>query len=122
VFGSELLGRTKFYHGLGAWINQEESEGLMAEWIMVGAMIITALATGVIAWYAVASHDLSSKISMRDEEDRQKTSDLFQAIVISNFLSHPDIDEGQAKTDRRIKLFKEKYKGKTPIHLIEKKE
>jgi integrase len=91
----------------------------MKDAIMIFSMLITAGATGVIAWYAIANHILSSNISLRDEEYRQQTSDLFQAIVISNILSDPEARLGNVKLDHNIEAFKKIYKGKTPIYLVE---
>jgi len=79
---------------------------------------IIAIATVAIAFFGLASLVLAWIINQKDKENRQQTSDLFQAIVISNFLSHPEIDEGQAPLDRRVQMFKKYNKGTTPIHLI----
>ena len=83
---------------------------------------IIAIATVVIAIFAIASFVLAWSIQQRDKENRQQISDLFQAIVISNILSNPEATLGSSHLDGKIKLFKEFYKGKTPIYLAEKKE
>jgi predicted PurR-regulated permease PerM len=80
------------------------------EIITVIAIIITAIATGVIAYYATQSHKLASKIQIRDDEFRQQIKDLYQAIVVSNV-----IEPSPGDTSKAIKHFKEFYKGKTPI-------
>lgn len=92
----------------------------MGNTIMIGSMLITAIATGVIAWYAIANHRLTSNINLRDEEYRRQTSDLFQAIVISNILSNPIAFPGSGQEDTIIEAFEKLYKGKTPIYLMEK--
>ena len=87
----------------------------MANLIMIGSIVITAMATAVIAWYAVTSNKLSSKISLRDDEFRHHVSDLYHAMVISNLLSS---DSG---LDKRFNLFKQNYQGETPISLTLKR-
>jgi hypothetical protein len=74
-------------------------------------MWITAIATVVIAIYAFMSYRLASKIKAKDDEHRQQTTDLYQAIVISNLIGERPMVSGSEK----IKYFKAKYKGKTPI-------
>ena len=58
--------------------------------IMIWALWNTAGATAVIAIFAAASFWLASKIKKRDDEFRQQVSDLYKAIVISNFRA-PDL-------------------------------
>ena len=77
--------------------------GILALWI-------TALATAVIAYHAVASQLLNQKIKERDEEFRQQVSDMYQAIVVSNVVS-----PAQSDTSKAIDRFRELYKGKTKI-------
>ncbi len=89
--------------------------------LMIISMAVTAIATGVIAWYAWKSNELSSKIQSRDDEFRQQASDLYKAIAISNMVivqgeryrGRPNDQAAEIKT--RIKLFEEFYKGETPI-------
>ena len=77
--------------------------------------IIITIATVVIAFFAIASYRLASKIQERDEEHRQQISDLYQAIVISNFISNLDRAEGYSSIENMKREFKMEYKGKTPI-------
>ncbi|MFC1532658.1 hypothetical protein ACFL7M_04750 [Thermodesulfobacteriota bacterium] len=79
--------------------------------IMVFSIIITAIATAIIAIYAFMSYRLASKIQSREDEFRQQTQDLFQAIVISNIVA----SGSESYTSGAIKYFKEHYKGKIPI-------
>jgi hypothetical protein len=84
--------------------------GILGTWI-------TALATAVIAYHAVASHVLSQKIRARDEEFRQQVTDLYQAlIIITAGVSGPTTES------HAIKRFKELYKGNTPISLVNTQE
>jgi len=78
------------------------------------ANIIIAIATVVIAVYAIMSYKLASKIQSRDDEFRQEARDLYQAIAISNLID-PAIDEGSGQWERAKKLFNKYYTGKTPI-------
>ena len=54
--------------------------------IIVIATCISAIATGVIAYYAIVTHVLTTKIQSRDDEFRQQIGDLYKAIVISNLM------------------------------------
>ena len=58
----------------------------MTNFIMILAIAITAIATGVIAYYAKVNHQLASTIQSRDDEFRQQIRDLYRGIIISNFL------------------------------------
>ena len=86
--------------------------GVLTHFSEIGilALWITALATAVIAYHAVATHVLNQKAQSRDKEFHQQISDLYQAIVISNVI-HPE----QGYTSDALKRFKGFYKGKTPI-------
>jgi hypothetical protein len=91
-------------------LTQGESEGLMAN-------VVIAIATVVIAIFAIMSYRLGSKIQSRDEGFRQQISDLYQAVVISSVITGP-----QPELTRAIRRFKVLYKGTTPIHLVEEAE
>lgn len=82
---------------------------------IVWSTLITALATVAIAIFTFVNYQLASKIQKRDEEYRQQTKDLFQAIVISNILSDPEARLGNKNLDNDIEAFKQMYKGKTAI-------
>lgn len=82
---------------------------------IVWSTLITALATVAIAIFTFVNYQLASKIQKRDEEYRQQTRDLFQAIVISNILSDPEARLGNKNLDNDIEAFKQMYKGKTAI-------
>ena len=79
------------------------------------ATCITATATAVIAWYAIANHKLTSKLQSRDEEFRQQVRDLYQAIVISTFIIPEAKTMVGSTLQGRISIFREYYKGKTHI-------
>ena len=85
--------------------------------VIVYASLVSAMATVVIAFCAIVSFSIAFSLWKRDKEFRQQTSDLFQAIVISNILSDPEARLGNFKLDDNIEAFKELYKGKTPIFL-----
>lgn len=90
----------------------------MPNFITYLALGITAIATGVIAIYAIKSHSLADKNyqlgqeikkanelkTKSDDEFRQQVSDLYKAIVVSNLLS-PTSD-----ILRAIKKFNQAYK------------
>ena len=76
------------------------------------ASIVSALAAGVIAYYAYTSHELACAIKTGEDEFRQQVSDLYKAIVVSNLLSGP---ESFHQIDDSIQRFSEKYTGTTPI-------
>ena len=82
---------------------------------IVLSTLITALATVAIAIFTYVNYQLASKIQKQDKEYRQQTSDLFQAIVISNILSDPEARLGNKNLDNNIEAFKQMYKGQTPI-------
>ena len=90
--------------------------GVLTHFSEIGilALWITALATAVIAYHAVANHLLVQKVQSKDEEFRQQVHDLYEAIVISNiFITQGTLDENAIRT--RIQTFKKYYKGKTLI-------
>ena len=92
-------------------------------WIIAVSAVISAFATLVIAFYAWKSHQLTQAIQKRDEEYKQQTSDLYQAMVISNLLG-PQISSNADENAIRIrflekkgpiKIFNELYTGQTSI-------
>lgn len=96
-------------------------------WIIISS-IITAIATGVIAWFAWRSHQISREIIKltrgRNEEDatfKQEIKDFYQAIVVSNILSAPGIAKDLDKQNAQINTFKKLYNGKTNIFEDEEK-
>lgn len=85
---------------------------------MVIATIVTALATGVIAYYAWRSHQISEaimKLTQRQDDEekefKQQIKDLYQAIVVSNIVGTPH----GANSREPIKAFNTLYKGNTKI-------
>ena len=75
-------------------------------------------ATGVIAYYAWRSHQISKDIieltKRRDEDEKefkQQVKDLYQAIVVSNIVGTPH----GANSSEPIAAFKKLYKGDTKI-------
>ena len=82
---------------------------------------ISSLATVAIAVLAFCNYHLASKIQKTEKDFRQQTSDLYQAIVISNMLSGPVLAHSE-EMNSKIRRFKEIYKGKTPIQLAEAKK
>lgn len=46
---------------------------------------------------------------------RRQVRDLFEAIIISNILSNPEANPGSIHLEERVKVFKEFYRGETPI-------
>lgn len=89
--------------------------------MQTASLIITALATGVIAYYSWCSHRLAISLrnmdearTSKDQEFRQQLSDLYQALVIANLLGGQSIKEARRAL---VEEFKKMYKGNTPIHL-----
>ena len=83
--------------------------------IIIIAASVSAVATAVIAWHAVASHKLASKIQTRDDEFREQISDLYEAIILSVFIA-PEVKTTRGSTlEGRIRIFNQHYKGKTEI-------
>lgn len=87
--------------------------------VIVYASLVSAMATVVIAFCAIVSFFIAFSIWKRDKEFRQQTSDLFQAIAISNILSDPNANLGSTHLENKIKAFKDSYKGETPIFVKE---
>ena len=65
----------------------------MGNYIPYISFIVTAIATAMIAYYAIKSHGLSEEIksanelrAKRDDEFREQISDLYKAIVFSNIV------------------------------------
>lgn len=73
---------------------------------MVIAAIATAIATGVIAWYAWLSYKISGKRDDGEKEFKQQIKDLYQAIVVSNIVLGP---EGVNSRESSIQAFKRLY-------------
>lgn len=86
---------------------------LKGESLITFAMMVTALATILIAIFAGVSHRLASKIQSRDEEFRQQVSDLYQAIALSNLMIGKKAFD--TITEENIETFKKFYTGKTII-------
>ncbi len=83
-------------------------EVLKMEIISTCSIIVSAVAAGFIAWYAVANHKLANAIKAKDEQHQQELSDLYQAIVLSNLtnqdesIAHSIDDVGRHYTGKTI--------------------
>ena len=82
---------------------------------IIYAIWISAIATGVIAISTALNLWLISKIKSSDDEFHQRVSDLYEAIVISNFMTPEANMEKGGTLEGTIRIFKEYYKGKTEI-------
>jgi len=87
--------------------------------LMTVVTIIMAAATVALAIFAWQSNKLSKEIKrtndLRETEDKefkQQVTDLYQAIVVAEIISTPNMI---GQYDAIIKAFKSHYKGKTPI-------
>ncbi len=80
--------------------------------ITVFVTAVTAIATAVIAIYAWQTHKLTKEMQKRDEEHKQKTQDLYQAIVVATILS---VDRAEGSTEKIINKFNEFYSGEAQI-------
>jgi len=78
----------------------------MEKWI-----IVSSIATVVIAFWGGCSLFLALKIKTKDDEYRQQISDLFQAIVISNLIV------SEKEEIAKIRKFHALYIGKTKIFI-----
>lgn len=76
---------------------------------MIAWIAMSAIATCVIALYAYKSHQLASKIIVKNKQYQQEVSDLYTAIVISNLFCAGE------STESKIQSFRKLYKGKTKI-------
>ena len=84
----------------------------ISDWVMVGATVVTAVATGVIAFFTWKMHQVTQQHSRKEEEFRQQLSDLYQAITIATLLSG---NSNAGVLRNAIEAFKSVYKGTTPI-------
>ena len=76
---------------------------------------VSAISTAFIAISAWVSLWLAFTIRAGDKMYRRQVKDLFEAIVISNLLVDPKVENTSAQMTRRIEAFKKCYKGKTPL-------
>ena len=82
--------------------------------IVVISSVFSAIATVVIAIYAVMSHSLAKAIKASSNEHQSRIEDLYQAIIISNIVaagrSPNETEVGRAKD-----MFNQNYDGSTKI-------
>ena len=76
--------------------------------------IINTAATTVIAVFTWLNFLMYKDIQKRDEEYKAKTCDLFQAITLATLLSGSS-GTSTAIVDEMIKIFNDKYSGKTKV-------
>ena len=83
------------------------------------SLIVTAIATAVIAFYSWRSYKIShelkllnSEMSRRDNEFKEQIKDLYQGIIISTIISGPT---SVGSTGEAINKFESLYKGSTKI-------
>ena len=79
------------------------------------AMIVSAIASAVIAFYAIKAHALTKVLRQKDTEHQQEIKDIFQAIVISNLLLSDTQGPDSKWVQIRIDKFKKMYSGTTRI-------
>ncbi len=72
------------------------------------ASSVSGFATIIITFYAFMNYRLMKAMKAKDEQYQQQTTDLFQAIVISNVIDRDN-------TPKNIEKFNERYHGKTVI-------
>ncbi|UCD33570.1 MAG: hypothetical protein JSV38_06830 [Desulfobacterales bacterium] len=82
---------------------------------IIKVAFVSAIATAFIAIFSGVSLWLAFTIRAGDKMYRRQVKDLYEAIVISNLLTDPDITKRSWQMEDRIKGFKEHYKGRTPI-------
>jgi hypothetical protein len=78
-------------------------------------MWIAAIATGVIAIYAILSYRLTSKLNKSDAIYRQEVKDLYQAIVISNLMQLAKGAPVVSTIENAKREFSKHYEGQTEI-------
>jgi hypothetical protein len=81
-----------------------ETSIIIPDWII-------AVATVVLAIYAVSNFRLAKSIQEKNEQHEQETKDLLQALVLAE-LCRP---HGGENTNKGIQRFKNLYSGKTEI-------
>ncbi|UCD89889.1 MAG: hypothetical protein JSW04_00145 [Desulfobacterales bacterium] len=82
---------------------------------IIKVAFVSAIATAFIAIFSGVSLWLAFTIRAGDKMYRRQVKDLYEAIVISNLLTDPNITQESRQLEDRIKAFKKHYKGKTPI-------
>lgn len=80
--------------------------------ISIIAIGISAIATVVIAACAVINYKMYLNIQEKNEEYRERTQDLYQAIVVATLLSGPS---SYGSFEDCKEFFKKHYSGKTKI-------
>lgn len=95
------------------------------DWLTISSTI-TAIATGVIAYYSYVSNKLSNAIRAQEtnyrktleemtDQHHKDLSDLYQAIVIATLIG------GHSSAEQTIKRFEELYSGTVKIFEKENK-
>ena len=81
-------------------------------WVIAGGAIVSAIATGFIAWYAVANHRLAREVKHAGENHQQETKEILRkmneiltALVKSNYRI--------ANIESQKEIKKELNKGKS---------
>lgn len=70
-------------------------------WIVAGGAIVSAVATGFIALYAIVNHRLANAIKSSNEQHQQETRDLLKSLSQAiYYLSH---SEGRNEAMKKIK-------------------
>ena len=80
--------------------------------IATWSIIVSAVASAVIAWHAIASHVLAKRIKSEADRREQEQRDLYQALIVATILSGAQSPTlfGQAKD-----VFEKHYSGVTRI-------
>ena len=76
---------------------------------------VSAISSAFIAIFAGVSLWLAFTIRAGDKMYRRQVRDLYEAIIISNILSTPEAILASDHLVKKVKAFKEFYRGETPI-------
>ncbi|MFH1310470.1 MAG: hypothetical protein ABIH85_07335 [Candidatus Omnitrophota bacterium] len=80
--------------------------------MIIVSAVISAIATIVIAYFTWQTHKMYLKIQEKDEEHKEQTRDLYQAIVVATLLSGPS---SYGAFNQCKDAFNATYSGKTEI-------
>jgi len=84
------------------------------QFIVIISSIVSAIATVVIAVYAIMSHSLANAIKESSNDHQSKIEDLYQAIIISNIVA-AGRSPNETEVERAKEMFNQNYNGSTKI-------
>ena len=79
------------------------------EWVIGISSVVTAVATGVIAYATCVNNKMIKEMQKESEKEQEKFNDLLQALVIVTMCCN------SGPTNSVLNHFNQFYTGKTPI-------